>query len=72
MYKTKLIAVGKSRLLRRGSLQTWVKAEITGEFDTDPTIADIQEMIANISTILDEEEATENARWNAIKDQPSK
>ena len=69
MYKTTSITIGKSRLLRRGNLQTWVKAEITGEFESDPDLQDIADMIGDIDTILNEEESTENVRWNGIKNQ---
>lgn len=72
MYKTRTLTIGKSRLLRRGNLQTWVKAEVMGEFDIDPTLEDVRDMITDIDTILNEEEATENARWNSLKDQPRK
>ena len=70
MYKTRTLTIGKSRLLRRGNLQTWVKAEVMGEFDTDPTLEDVRDMITDIDTILNEEEATENVRWSSLKDQP--
>ena len=43
-----------------------------GEFDIDPTLEDVRDMITDIDTILNEEEATENARWNSLKDQPRK
>lgn len=72
MYKTRTLTIGKSRLLRRGNLQTWVKAEVTGEFDTDPALDDVRDMITDIDTILNEEEATENVRWSSLKDQPRK
>ena len=72
MYKTRTLTIGKSRLLRRGNLQTWVKAEVMGEFDTDPTLEDVRDMITDIDTILNEEEVTENVRWNSLKDQPRK
>lgn len=72
MYKTRTLTIGKSRLLRRGNLQTWVKAEVMGEFDSDPTLEDVIDMITDIDTILNEEEATENDRWNSLKDQPRK
>ena len=72
MYKTRTLTIGKSRLLRRGNLQTWVKAEVMGEFDTDPTLDDVRDMITDIDTILNEEEVTENVRWNSLKDQPRK
>ena len=72
MYKTRTLTIGKSRLLRRGNLQTWVKAEVMGEFDSDPTLEDVIDMITDIDTILNEEEATENVRWNSLKDQPRK
>ena len=72
MYKTRTLTIGKSRLLRRGNLQTWVKAEVMGEFDTDPTLEDVRDMITDIDTILNEEEVTENDRWNSLKDQPRK
>ena len=72
MYKTRTLTIGKSRLLRRGNLQTWVKAEVMGEFDNDPTLEDVRDMITDIDTILNEEEVTENVRWNSLKDQPRK
>ena len=72
MYKTRTLTIGKSRLLRRGNLQTWVKAEVMGEFDTDPTLDDVRDMITDIDTILNEEEVTENVRWSSLKDQPRK
>ena len=72
MYKTRTLTIGKSRLLRRGNLQTWVKAEVMGEFETDPTLEDVRDMITDIDTILNEEEVTENVRWNSLKDQPRK
>ena len=72
MYKTRTLTIGKSRLLRRGNLQTWVKAEVMGEFDSDPTLEDVRDMITDIDTILNEEEVTENVRWNSLKDQPRK
>ena len=72
MYKTRTLTIGKSRLLRRGNLQTWVKAEVMGEFETDPTLDDVRDMITDIDTILNEEEVTENVRWNSLKDQPRK
>ena len=72
MYKTRTLTIGKSRLLRRGNLQTWVKAEVMGEFDSDPTLEDVIDMITDIDTILNEEEVTENVRWNSLKDQPRK
>ena len=72
MYKTRTLTIGKSRLLRRGNLQTWIKAEVMGEFDTDPTLDDVRDMITDIDTILNEEEVTENVRWSSLKDQPRK
>ena len=72
MYKTRTLTIGKSRLLRRGNLQTWVKAEVMGEFDSDPTLDDVRDMITDIDTILNEEEVTENVRWSSLKDQPRK
>ena len=72
MYKTRTLTIGKSRLLRRGNLQTWVKAEVMGEFDSDPTLEDVRDMITDIDTVLNEEEVTENVRWNSLKDQPRK
>ena len=72
MYKTRTLTIGKSRLLRRGNLQTWVKAEVMGEFETDPTLDDVRDMITDIDTILNEEEVTENVRWSSLKDQPRK
>ena len=72
MYKTRTLTIGKSRLLRRGNLQTWVKAEVMGEFDSDPTLEDVRDMITDIDTILNEEEVTENVRWSSLKDQPRK
>ena len=43
-----------------------------GEFDTDPTLEDVIDMITDIDTILNEEEVTENVRWSSLKDQPRK
>lgn len=43
-----------------------------GEFDTDPTLDDVRDMIMDIDTILNEEEVTENVRWSSLKDQPRK
>lgn len=61
----KSMSIGKSRLLRKGNLQTWIKAELLVEFEEEPTITDVREIINDIDAILKEEEVTENARWNA-------
>ena len=61
------MTLGKSRLLRRGNLQTWIKAEILTEFEGEPSIDDVREIIRDIDEILKEEEVTENARWDGLK-----
>jgi len=66
-YKT--LTIGKTRLLRRGNIQTWIKAELLTEFDSEPTLEDIADIITDIDTILIQEEETENVRWNATKNQ---
>ena len=43
-----------------------------GEFASDPILDDVRDMITDIDTILNEEEVTENVRWNSLKDQPRK
>ena len=43
-----------------------------GEFDTDPDLDDVRDMITDIDTILNEEEVTEDVRWSSLKDQPRK
>ena len=63
----KSMTLGKSRLLRRGNLQTWIKAEILTEFEGEPSIDDVREIIRDIDEILKEEEVTENARWDGLK-----
>lgn len=61
------MTLGKSRLLRRGNLQTWIKAEILTEFEGGPSIDDVREIIRDIDEILKEEEVSENARWDGLK-----
>ena len=70
--KTRTLVIGKSRLLRAGNLQTWLKAEVIVDFEIDPTEANVQEIIEGIDHILLKEEETENARWNEVKDQSRK
>lgn len=65
--RVKTITVGKTRLVRSKTLQTWIKAEATVECDGDPTIEEVEEMIADIDMILDKEEVTEHARWDKIR-----
>ena len=63
MKQTRAITLAKTRLIRRGKIQTWLKAEITTEFvDREPTMEDIHEVISDIDIILTAEEETEYAR----------
>jgi len=65
--RVKTITVGKTRLVRSKTLQTWIKAEATVECDGDPTIEEVEDMISDIDMILDKEEVTEHERWGKIR-----
>ena len=65
--KVRTISIGKTRLVRSGNLQTWIKAEIQTEFETAPTLEDIDEVLLDINTILDKEEKEEVERWALMK-----
>ena len=68
----RVLSVGKTRLVRRGSLQTWLKAEIQIDLDSKPSVEDIEEVVSDIDDILQLEENTEHARWDEIKSQQRK
>ena len=65
--KVRTISIGKTRLVRSGNLQTWIKAESLVEFETEPTLEDIDEALLDINTILDKEEKEEVERWALMK-----
>ena len=68
----RVLSIGKTRLVRRGSLQTWLKAEVQIDIDSKPTVEDIEEVVSDIDDILQLEENTEHARWDEIKNQQRK
>ena len=68
----RVLSIGKTRLVRRGSLQTWLKAEVQIDIDSKPTVEDIEEVVSDIDDILQLEENTEHARWDEIKNQSRK
>lgn len=68
----RVLSIGKTRLVRRGSLQTWLKAEVQIDIDSKPSVEDIEEVVSDIDDILQLEENTEHARWDEIKNQQRK
>lgn len=68
----RVLSIGKTRLVRRGSLQTWLKAEVQIDIDSKPSVEDIEEVVSDIDDILQLEENTEHARWDEIKNQSRK
>lgn len=68
----RVLSIGKTRLVRRGSLQTWLKAEVQIDIDSKPTVEDIEEVVSDIDDILQLEENTEHARWDETKNQQRK
>lgn len=52
-----------------GKRETWIKTDVTQEFEVEPTLNDIKDMLGDIETILEMEEADERRYWAANKDQ---
>ena len=68
MKRYKNLIVGKSRSLKKGKLETWIKAELMVEIDSEElTVEDVEETIADVDAILDKEEQSERERWNEIE-----
>jgi hypothetical protein len=63
------ITVGKSRSVKRGKLECWVRAELTATLlePEVPTDQEITELLEEVERILKQQEESENARWNAAK-----
>lgn len=67
--KISSVTVGKSRSVKRGKLECWVRAELTATFleSEIPTDQEITELLEEVERILNQQEELENARWNAAK-----
>ena len=63
------ITVGKSRSVRRGKLECWVRAELTATFleAEVPTDQEIEELLDEVERILIQQEEIEHARWDKVK-----
>ena len=63
--KTKSITIGKSRKIRHKRGETWIKVEITAEFqEVEPTIEDVEDLNADLEEVLRREEEHERAYWS--------
>ena len=62
------MVIGKSRSLKQGKLETWLKAELLVEFDDVITEDDVVEVINDIDDILEMEEQSERRKWEVDKD----
>lgn len=67
--KIETITVGKSRSVKRGRQETWVKCSVRASFDEPPTETQVNELLSIVEETLDMEEALEHKRWNAAEDQ---
>ena len=68
--KIETITVGKSRSLKRGRSEAWLKCDVQASFDEPPTEAQVNELLSIVEETLDMEEDIERDRWNAAKDKP--
>ena len=68
MKRYKNLIIGKSRSLKQGKLETWIKAELLAEFDGEITEEDVVEVIEDIDKILEMEEQSERRKWENNKD----
>lgn len=67
--KIETITVGKSRSLKRGRSDAWLKCDVQASFDEPPTEAQVNELLSIVEETLEMEEALEHKRWNAAEDQ---
>lgn len=68
MMKIETMTVGKSRSIKRGKLEVWVKCDISASFDEPPSEEQVNELLSIVEETLDMEESSERRRWNALKD----
>ena len=67
--KIETITVGKSRSLKRGRNEAWLKCSVRASFDEPPTESQVNELLSIVEETLDMEEDIERERWNAAEDQ---
>lgn len=67
--KIESMTVGKSRSLKRGRNETWIKCDVRASFDEPPTEEQVNELLSIVEDTLDLEEQIERERWDALKDQ---
>jgi hypothetical protein len=69
MVRIKSLELKKSRKIRdRFRNETWVTAGAVIEFSESPTLAEVEEVIADIDTTLELEEKSERIYWEAQHD----
>lgn len=69
MAKYKTLMVGKSRLIRRGKMETWIKADLVIEFEDEGLAicaSTVKEAINDIELTLEMEARREYERWDAL------
>lgn len=67
--RLRTLTVGKSRSLKKGRLETWIKAEAQATFNEgeDLTEGSLLDLLATVEEVLSKQEEEENARWNCNK-----
>ena len=67
--KIESITVGKSRSVKRGKNEAWLKCSVRASFDEPPTEEQVNELLSVVEETLEMEEHIERQRWDAAKDQ---
>ena len=67
--KIQSMTVGKSRKLRRGRDETWLRCEVVADFSSQPSEEQVNELLSVVEETLQMEEHIELERWNAAQNQ---